>query len=95
MHATKTRRVSRSKPLGENGAEKVIRIAVVDLDKAKTYPLNFVSKFPKEPRSHSVFKARFGNKSTELAKQLLEEALQRELDEDVRREFERRLKLLY
>ncbi len=87
-------RISRSHPLGKNAAEKVIRIAVVDLDKAKTYPSNFVSKFPLDPGSRGVFKTRFGDKSSELARQLLEEALQRELDEDVRREFERRLKLL-
>lgn len=79
-------------------ARKHIRITVVDLDKAKSYPLNFVCLLPlhfgvagSKPNS---FVKLFGERSLELARKLLVDALKVEQDADVRGELERRLKLL-
>ena len=77
---------------------KHLRFAVVDLDRGKDYPLNFVCMLPlridlfKEERS--TFVRVFGDKSLEVAKQLLFDALKAEEDSEVRVEIERRLKLL-
>jgi hypothetical protein len=75
-----------------------LRIAVVSLDKAKTYPLNFVCTLPLRLSSNeaklTTFERRFGDKSGEVAKKLLTDALKTEEDEDVRDEIERRLSLL-
>ncbi len=73
-------------------------IAVVDLDRSKSYPQNFVCMLPVriDPRDQagSAFQRVFGNKSVEQAKALLTQALESEDDSDVRAEIERRLKLL-
>lgn len=77
---------------------KSFRFAVVDLDKAKDYPLNYVCMLPlqvvSDRKGHSSFVKIFGDKSVEVARKLLAEALKREDEVDVRREIERRLKLL-
>jgi hypothetical protein len=74
------------------------RFAVVDLDKAKGYPLNFVCMLPMQPSSSgkglSVFVKVFGDKSLELARELLTGALETEDDSEIKAEIERRLKLL-
>ena len=74
------------------------RFAVVDLDKAKKYPLNFVCILPSqlnhEGKGLSVFVKVFGDKSIEVAQKLLLDALEHERDAEVKGEIERRLKLL-
>jgi hypothetical protein len=93
-----TLRISRC----ENGVDysggKRFRLAVVDLDRAKDYPLNFVCMLPLRidpcKREVSAFVRFFGDKSLELAKELLVDALKAEDDSDVKVEIERRLKLL-
>jgi len=74
------------------------RFAVVDLDKGKNYPLNFVCMLPMkigaDGKSRSVFQQIFGDKSVEQAKALLTGALETESDSEVKSEIERRLKLL-
>jgi hypothetical protein len=74
------------------------RFAVVDLDKAKRYPLNFVCMLPMQlcayHKSESAFVRVFGDRSPKVAKQLLLEALEPEHDAEIRDEIERRLKLL-
>ena len=74
------------------------RFAVVDLDKAKRYPLNFVCMLPTkidaDGKSQSVFLQIFGDKSVEQARALLTGALEVESDSEVKAEIERRLKLL-
>ena len=74
------------------------RFAVVDLDKGKNYPLNFVCMLPTNininGKSQSVFLQIFGDKSLEQAKTLLTEALETESDSEVKAEISRRLKLL-
>ena len=74
------------------------RFAVVDWDKAETYPLNFVCMLPlrvgSKENKPSVFASVFGSQGLECAKGLLTEALKSEDDPDIRKEIERRLKLL-
>jgi hypothetical protein len=74
------------------------RFAVVDLDKGKNYPLNFVCMLPAkidaDCTSQSVFMQIFGDKSVEQAMALLTGALETESDPEVKAEISRRLKLL-
>ena len=74
------------------------RFAVVDLDKGKKYPLNFVCMLPTkidaDGKSQSVFLQIFGDKSLEQARALLTGTLETESDSEVKAEIERRLKLL-
>ena len=81
------------RPIGEHYI-----FTVVDLDKADTYPMNFICKLPLRPnenaRSESAFTKTFGAISTQLAKQLLKNALKKEEDPKVAKEIKRRLKLL-
>jgi len=74
------------------------RFAVVDLDKGKKYPLNFVCMLPTQlnPKGKGlcVFVNVFGDRSLEVAKGLLLDALEIESDAEVRAELGRRLKLL-
>ena len=73
------------------------RFAVVDLDNARGYPLNFVCLLPTKLKAdgklQSVFLQVFGDKSTELARVLLTMALEKEDDFEAKAEIERRLKL--
>jgi hypothetical protein len=73
-------------------------LAVVDLDKAEAYPLNFVCMLPVsvkvKGKGESAFVKVFGGQSAALAQQLLLEALDQETDAGVIAEIERRLKLL-
>ncbi len=72
--------------------------AVIDLDKSKSYPQNFVCMLPmhlgKQGKIESVFQRVFGEKSGEQAKALLAAALKSEDESDVKVEIERRLRLL-
>jgi len=72
--------------------------AVIDLDKAEEYPLNFVCMLPMklsaDVETESVFVKVFGDKRVEVAKKLLLETLGRERDSEVKAEIERRLELL-
>ena len=75
-----------------------IYFVVVNLDKAKKYPANFVCVLPK-PRSSMVkpsteFSRVFGKVSLRLAKHLLNEALEDADDAEIRAEIEERLKSL-
>ena len=74
------------------------RFAVVNLDRAKEYPLNFVCILPMRLNSkvekRTEFEKLFGNESLEEAKKLLTDALKSQEDKDLRREIERRLSLL-
>lgn len=77
---------------------KDFRFAIVDLDKANEYPLNFVCRLPVNlngiKSENSKFSQIFGRNNMEIAKKLLIEALEDEDDDDLKREVERRLKLL-
>jgi hypothetical protein len=75
-----------------------LRFAVVDLDRSKTYPDNFVSMLPMRINSDgkppSVFTKFFGNKSLKIAIELLTKSLKKEQTSEIKAEIERRLKLL-
>jgi hypothetical protein len=77
---------------------KHLGFTVINSEKAKDYPLNFVCILPLKLGSNenktTTFERLFGDKSSETAKELLTDALKSEEDEDVRSEIERRLKLL-
>ena len=75
-----------------------VQVVVVDLDRSKNYPLNFVCIFPQtiiSPGKHSnLFGKIFGTRSLEVARILLQKALRREKDAEIRKELTKRLKLL-
>ncbi len=77
---------------------KYIHIAVVDSDRSKDYPSNFVCVLPQQMSGKgaqsSAFARVFGNNSLELAKRLLTEAFETEDDIEIKAEIEKRLKLL-
>jgi len=72
--------------------------AVVDLDKSKDYPQNFVSLLPKNIKSAAkpanVFEKLFGNESLKIAKHLLEKALRKRPKPKTAQAIRERLKLL-
>ena len=73
-----------------------IQLVVVDLDKSKRYPLNFVCVLPRyfrilEKRS-SKFAKLFGEKSLCMAKKLLVEAFRSEDDPEIKTVINKRLK---
>ena len=75
-----------------------IRFAVVDLDRSREYPGNFVCILPKQIKPngklHSNFERQFGDASLEVANKLLKKALRAERDIEVKEEIRERLKLL-
>ena len=72
--------------------------AVVDLDKSKNYPQNFVSLLPKNiklaAKPANVFEKLFGNESINIAKHLLEKALRKRPNPKTAKAIRERLKLL-
>jgi len=73
-----------------------VQLVVVDLDKGKHYPLNFVCILPRyfrilEKRS-SKFAKLFGEKSLGTAKKLLVEAKHQEDDPEIRTAIDKRIK---
>ena len=74
------------------------RFAVIDPDKSKQYPTNFVCMLPRtikpKAKQQNKFVKTYGNKSLELAKQLLNQALKTEDDPDARNKIRERLRLL-
>jgi hypothetical protein len=75
-----------------------LRFAVVDLNKSKNYPENFVSILPmridSDGKIPSAFTKFFGNKSLEIARGLLTTALKKEDNSEIKAEIGRRLNLL-
>ncbi len=72
--------------------------AVIDLDKSKQYPQNFVSVLPKKidaiVKPSNKFEELYGNQSLEMANQLLETALKSRPDAETTKAIMVRLKLL-
>jgi hypothetical protein len=91
-------RVSKNGDARDYSQGRHIRFAVIDLDKSKNYPANYVCMLPLQPRAngkaHNVFSKLFGNDSLERAKRLLSKALKTENDSEIKAEIEKRLKLL-
>lgn len=82
----------------KDGAQQInrIQLVVVDLDKSKRYPLNFVCVLPRyfrvlEKRS-SKFAKLFGEKSMCMAKKLLIDAKRNENDPEITTVINERLK---
>jgi hypothetical protein len=77
---------------------KHIRFAIIDLDRSPNYPVNCVRNLPKSikvnERQPSNFSKTFGDKKMELAKKLLNDALETEDDLEIKAEIESRLKNL-
>jgi len=77
-----------------------ISFVVVDLSVSREYPQNFLCPFPKNllkrnqkgNLKRSKFFQIFGEKTYEMAKRLLEDALERETDMKIKTEIETRLK---
>jgi hypothetical protein len=86
----------------QNGRTEVtmkteVHVVVIDLDRSKRYPLNFICILPSNchiVRKHSIFSSIFGNCSMEVARKLLQRALKRERDSEIRKELQERLKTL-
>jgi len=74
-----------------------LRFVVLDSNKSKSYPENFVSMLPMRIDSNgkttNAFTKLFGNKSLKIARGLLNESLKKEKG-SVKAEIERRLNLL-
>lgn len=85
-------------PSQKSSWSKRYRFAVIDPNKLRGYPANFVCVFPKKivdpGKPMSEFGRIFGEKSAEFAIKLLREALEQQKDEKVKTELEKRLKLL-
>jgi hypothetical protein len=84
----------------KNASQKFnrIQLVVVDLDKSKKYPLNFVCVLPKyfrilEKRS-SKFAKLFGEKSLCTAKKLLVDAFRSEDDPEIKTDINKRIKAI-
>jgi uncharacterized OB-fold protein len=81
-----------------SGSTEEVVFAVVDLDKAGSYPLNFVCLLPKkierECKPSNKFLKIYGKESSLIAIELLTNALRSENDLKVRSEIEKRLKAL-
>jgi hypothetical protein len=75
-----------------------LRFAVVDLNKSRSYPENFVSILPmridSDEELQSAFAKFFGSESLATARGLLTEALKTEDDSEIKAEITRRLNLL-
>lgn len=81
---------------GNQSLDSSIQLVVVDLDKSKRYPLNFVCVLPRylrllEKRSSNFAKI-FGDKSLFTAKNLLVQAKDGEDDPDIQKIISKRIK---
>jgi hypothetical protein len=79
-----------------NQRHERVQLVVVDLDRGKRYPLNFVCVLPRyfrilEKRS-SKFAKMFGEKSHHMAKTLLEDAKHQEEDPEIKTVIVKRIK---
>jgi|SRR5665647_790490 len=82
----------------EHSMKTEVQVVVVDLEKSRHYPLNFVCILPQTAISlgkpSSIFGKVFGPSSLQVAKDLLHKALKREKDNDIKKELQTRLRVL-
>jgi hypothetical protein len=94
----KLRLLSKKKEFNDYSHKAYIRFVVVDLDRSKEYPANFICLLPKNIKVNgkrtTKFESNFGDNSSELAKKLLKRALRAESDREVKTEIRKRLDLL-
>jgi hypothetical protein len=90
--------ISKRNELNDYSRKGYIRFVVVDLDRSKKYPANFVCILPKNIKptgsKATKFEKMFEDESLELAKKLLKHALRAEEDWEVKAEIRKRLELL-
>jgi hypothetical protein len=74
------------------------RFTVIDLDKSKQYPQNFVCILPKtikeQPKPNNAFEKIFSNESKKIATHLLQKALRSRPDPETTKSIRDRLKIL-
>jgi hypothetical protein len=85
--------------IDDSNSQWSYRFVVVNSSKSKSYPANFVCMLPiklinAKGKAASVFGEIFGEKSQDLAIELLNDALKNESDFEVKTEIQRRLKLI-
>ena len=88
--------IRRDNDATEWSEDKRFHFIVINPEKNKDYPLNFVCILPLRVNSNfkTSFEQRFGDESLAVAKTLLTGALQSEVSQDAKNEIGRRLKLL-
>ncbi len=90
--------IMKVRPSKDYSTRQSIRIAVIDSDPSKVYPANFICMLPQHvtaaPEDSSVFAKTFGESRIDLAKKLLNAALETEDDVEVKAEIKERLKML-
>ena len=90
--------VSKKSMSRATGVTEELVFAVVDLDKAAKYPLNFVCLLPKklakEGKPSSKFLEIYGKESSQIAIKLLTNLLRKENDDAAKKEIEKRLAAL-
>jgi hypothetical protein len=94
----KLRLLPKRPELNDYSHKGYLRFVVVDLDRSKKYPANFICLLPKNIKAsgkrNSKFERNFGDNSLELAKKLLKRALRAESDREAKAEIRKRLDLL-
>jgi hypothetical protein len=82
----------------QNTVKNTLNFVVVNGNPTKTYPSNFICRFPGYENGYldnnSVFSKLFENNEKEAAKKLLKEALAREQDSKIRLAIEKKLRKL-
>jgi hypothetical protein len=90
--------IFKKEELNDYPGKNNIRFVIVDRERSRKYPLNFVCILPKKikanGRHHTNFERKFGDKSLELAKKLLKRSLKSEKDWEVKEEIRERLEML-
>jgi hypothetical protein len=90
--------IFKKEKLNDYSGKNNIRFAVIDLDRSRKYPINFVCILPKHVkangRNYTRFERKFGDESLDLAKKLLKRSLKAENDWQVKEEIRERLELL-
>jgi hypothetical protein len=90
--------IMKIKTAKDYSSKRAIRFAVVDAETSKTYPANFICMLPQHislgTEDSSVFAKMFGEKRMDLAKKLLQDALETEEDLVIKAEIKERLKML-
>ena len=72
-----------------------VQIVVIDLDRSKEYPRNFICVFPQtilnSGKYSNIYGKIFGESSLKIAKKLLQVALKKEKNVEIRAELTKRL----
>lgn len=90
--------ISKNEDLKDYSQGQYFRFAVIDLDKSKNYPMNFVCMLPKKPTindtPHNIFSKIYGKESIKIAKQLVKKVLSSENDLEIKNALIERLNML-